>query len=116
MAKDKSPSVQVQTFAGHAGGVELGALAHDGLNGVDVMRDQVGRHLVQIGRVFDDAAQAFGGSAGGGESEGGSVALDVVGGAKQLFARGLGKAVLENGGVSGREPVGFGRHPVLEFA
>jgi hypothetical protein len=39
-----------------------------------------------------------------------------MGGAKQLFARGLGKAVPENGGVRGREPVGFGFHPVLEFA
>ncbi len=44
------------------------------------------------------------------------VALDVMGGAKQLFARRAGKAVLEHGGVGGREPVGFDRHPVLEFA
>ena len=28
----------------------------------------------------------------------------------------VGKAVPENGGVGGREPVGFDRHPVLEFA
>ena len=103
-------------LAGHADGVELGALAHDRLDGIDVMRDQIGRHLVEIGRVLDDPAQAFGGGAGGRISEGGGVALDVMGGAKQLFARVAGKAVLENGGVSRREPVGFDRHPVLEFA
>ena len=66
--------------------------------------------------MLDDAAQAFGGGAGGGEAEGGGVALDVVGGAKQLFAGVVGKAVAENGGMRGREPVGFDRHPVLEFA
>ena len=76
-------------FAGHADGVELGALAHDRLNGVDVMRDQVGRHLVEIGRVLDDPAQALGGGARGRVSEGGGVALDVMGGAKQFFARGV---------------------------
>ena len=69
-------------------GVELGALAHDRLDGVDMMRDQVGRHLVEIGRVLDDPAEAVGGGAGGGIAEGGGVALDVMGGAKQLFARG----------------------------
>ena len=73
-------------FARRRGGVELGAFAHDRLNGVDVMGDQLRGHLVEIGRVFDDAAQAFGGGAGGGEAEGGGVALDVMGGAKQLFA------------------------------
>ena len=73
-------------LARHGDGVELGAFAHDRLNGVDVMGDQVGRHLVEVGRVFDDAAQAFGGSAGGREAERGGVALDVMGGAKQLFA------------------------------
>ena len=94
-------------FAGHARGVGLGAFAHDGLNGVDVMRDQVGRHFVEIGRVLDDPAQAFGGGAGGGKSEGGGVALDVMGGAKQLFAREVGEAVLEDGGMGRRQPVGF---------
>jgi hypothetical protein len=69
-------------FARGADGVELGALAHDRLDGVDVMDDQVGRDLVEIGRVFDDPAQAFGGGAGGGKPEGGGVALDVMGGAK----------------------------------
>ena len=73
-------------FAGRHGGVELGALAHDRLDGVDMMRDQVGRHLVEIGRMLDDPAQALGGGAGGGKAEGGGVALDVMGGAKQLFA------------------------------
>ncbi len=67
-------------------GVRPGALAHDGLNGIDVMRDQIGRHLVEIGRVLDDPAQALGGGASGGKSERGGVALDVMGGAKQLFA------------------------------
>ncbi len=103
-------------FAGHADGVELGALAHDRLNGVDMMRDQVGRHLVEIGRVLDDPAEAFGGGAGGRVSERGGVALDVMGGAKQLFAVVVRKTVLENGGVGGREPVGLDRHPVLELA
>ena len=86
-------------FAGRADGIQLGALADDGLNGVDVMGDQVGRHLVEIGCMLDDPAQALGRNAGGGKSESGGVALDVMGGAKQLFAGGLGKAVLEDGGV-----------------
>ena len=72
-----------------------------------MMRDQVGRHLVEIGRVLDDPAQAFGGDAGGREAEGGGVALDVMGGAKQLVARGAGKAICQDRGVGGREPVGF---------
>ena len=71
-------------FARHADGVELGALVHDGLNGVDVMRDQIGRHLGEIGRVLDDPAQALGGGAGGRETEGGGVALDVMGGAETV--------------------------------
>ena len=80
------------------------------------MRDQIGRHLVKIGRMLDDPAQALGGGAGGGESEGGGVALDVMGGAKQLFAREAGEAVLENGGMRRRKASGFDHHPVLEFA
>ena len=103
-------------FAGDADGVELGALAHDGLDGVDVMRDQFGRHLVEIGRMFDDPAQAFGGGAGGRESECRGIALDVMGGAKQFLAGRVGEAVAENGGMGRREPVGLDRHPVLEFA
>src|SRR5258708_24360931 len=83
-------------FARHADGVEAGALAHDRLDGVDVMCDQVGRHLVKIGGVFDDPAQAFSGGAGGRVSEGSGVALDVMGGAKQLCARQVSKAVFEN--------------------
>src|SRR6266404_570817 len=81
-------------FAGHAGGVELGALAHDGLNGVDMMRDQVGRHLIEIRRVLDDPAEALGGGASGRVSEGGGVALDVMGGAKQLLAGEIRKTAL----------------------
>ena len=89
-------------FGSHADGVELGALAHDRLNGVDMMRDQLRRHLVEIGRVLDDPAQAFGGGAGGRVSECSGVALDVVSGAEQLVARGVGKTILENGGMGGR--------------
>ena len=80
------------------------------------MGDQVGRHLGKFGRVLDDPAQALGGGAGGRVAEGGGVALDIMGGAKQLFAVLVRKAVLQNGGVRGREPVGLDRHPVLEFA
>ena len=39
-------------LAGRADGIELGALAHDGLNGIDMMPDQVRRHLVEIERVL----------------------------------------------------------------
>src|SRR6266404_4526769 len=81
-------------FAGHAGGVEPGALAHDGLNGVDMMRDQLGRYLIEIRRVLDDPAEALGGGASGRVSEGGGVALDVMGGAKQLLAGEIRKTAL----------------------
>ena len=96
-------------------GVELGVLTHDRLNGVDVMGDQIRRHLVEIRRVFDDAAQALGGNAGGGKTKRCGVAFDVMGGAKQLLAVIVGEAVAENRGMSRREPVGLDRHPVLEF-
>jgi hypothetical protein len=66
--------------------------------------------------VFDDPAQALCGGTCGGVPESGGVALDVMGGAKQLFARKLGKTVSENCGVCGREPVGLDSHPVIEFA
>ena len=36
--------------------VEPGVLVHDGENGVDVVREQLGRDLFQRGRVLDDAA------------------------------------------------------------
>ena len=39
-------------FARRDGGVELGALAHDRLDGVDVVLDQFGRHLLESGRVL----------------------------------------------------------------
>src|SRR6202021_3098118 len=77
-------------FAGHADGVELGAPAHDGLNGVDVMRDQLGRYLVELGRVFDDPAKAVGGGAGGRVTESGGAALDVMGGTKQVVGGDIG--------------------------
>src|SRR5260370_42641658 len=35
-------------FAGHADGVELGSLAHDRLNGVDMRRDPIGRRLFKF--------------------------------------------------------------------
>src|SRR3981189_932861 len=73
-------------FARHAHGVELGALAHDRLNSVDMMRDQIGRHLVKIGRVLDDPAEALGGGASGRVSESGGAALGVLGRAKKLPA------------------------------
>ena len=103
-------------FARHRGGIEPGALAHDRLDRVDMVGDQVRGHLLEIGRVLDDPAQAVGGGAGRGIAEGGGIALDVMSGAKQLFAAVVGEAVLENGGVRGGEPVGLDRHPVLEFA
>lgn len=40
-------------------GVELGMLVHEA--GVDLMLDQIRRHLVEIRRVYDDAEQALGG-------------------------------------------------------
>ena len=82
----RDPAELVAQLARHRGGVELGAFAHDRLNGVDVVGDQLRRDQIEVGRVFDDAAQAFGGSTCGREAERGSVALDVMGGAKQLFA------------------------------
>ncbi|MGY4596384.1 hypothetical protein ACVWXL_004130 [Bradyrhizobium sp. GM22.5] len=47
-------------FGGDADAVELGVLVHDGKDGVDVVREQLGRYLFEIGRVLDDAAQALG--------------------------------------------------------
>jgi hypothetical protein len=73
-------------FAGDFRGVELGMIAHDRVDGVDMMRDQFRRHPVEIGRVLDDPAQAFGGDGGGGVAEGGGIALDVVGGASLRIA------------------------------
>ena len=67
-------------FTGHRHRVELGALAHDRLHRVDVVHDEIDRHLGELRRVLDDAAEAVGGSAGGREAEGRSIALDVVGG------------------------------------
>ena len=67
-------------------GVELGVVAHDRLDRVDMMFDQRGGHLVEVGRVLDDSAQAFRGGGSGGIAEGCGIALDVVGGAKQLVA------------------------------
>src|SRR3954454_15007844 len=45
-------------LARHRGGVELGAFAHDRLNGADVVGDQLRRDQIEVGRVFDDAADA----------------------------------------------------------
>ena len=46
----------------------------------------------------------------------GGVALDVVGGAKQLFAVVVVEAVAQDNGMCGGKPVGLDRHPVLELA
>jgi hypothetical protein len=59
-----------------------------------MMRDQLGRHLIEIRRVLDDPAEALGGGAGGRVSESGGVALDVVGGSKQLLAGEVRKTAL----------------------
>jgi hypothetical protein len=102
--------------AGHHGGIELGAFAHDRLNGVDVVGDQLRRDPIEVGRVFDDATKTFGGDTRGREAERGGVAFDVVGGAKQLLAIVDGETAAQNGRMRCREPVGLDRHPVLEFA
>src|SRR4029077_19574918 len=85
-------------LACHADRVELGALSHDGLDGVDMVRNQLGRHPGKVGGVLDDPAKAFGGGAGRGEAESGGASLDVVGGAEEFVARGVGEAVREEGG------------------
>ena len=100
----------------HTEFVDTGVLAHDRLNRLDVIVDQLGRHLGEIRRVFDDAAQAVGGGSGGRIAEGRRFALDVMGGAKQFFARGLGEAVLLHIDVSVGEPLAFDRHPVAKLA
>src|SRR5690349_12379020 len=48
----RDPTELLAQLAGHCDGVELGAFAHDRLNGVDVVGDQLGRDLVEVGRVF----------------------------------------------------------------
>jgi len=97
-------------LARHGHGVELGVLVHDRLNGIDVMRDQVGRHRAEIGRVLDDPAQAFGGGARGRVAEGGGIALDVVGGAEQLCV-GSKAEMVESCEGRARLVVGPGRSP-----
>ena len=67
--------------------VDACLLTDDRLNGLHMVRNQVCRHRRDIGRVLDDAAQAVGGRASGGISEGRSVALDIVRGTKQFVAR-----------------------------
>jgi len=81
-------------FARHGRTVELGVVVHDRLDRVDVMADQFRRHFFEIGRVLDDAAQAVGGRARGRVAEGGGIALDIMGGAKQFFAGLAGEASL----------------------
>ena len=103
-------------LARHHGGIELGALAHDRLDGVDVMGDQFRRDQLEVGRMLDDAAEALGGGGRGREAEGGGVALDVMGGAELFFAVLDGEAVAENDRMGSREAVRLDRHPVLEFA
>ena len=40
--------------------IEHGVIVHDRQDRVDVMLDQLGRHLTEIGCMLDDPAQAFG--------------------------------------------------------
>src|ERR1700761_1782564 len=103
-------------LAGDRSAVEPGVIAYDRLDRVDVVLDQFGWDLFEVRRVLDDPAQAFGCHRGRRITEGRSIALDVMGGAKQLFGGGIGKAVLEDRGVGGRQPVGLDNHPVLELA
>ena len=72
----------------HGLGAEARMLAHDRLDRVDVIGDQLRRYAVEIRRMFDDAAEAFGAGAGDGITEGCGIALDVVRGTKQFVARG----------------------------
>ena len=103
-------------LGGDADAVELGVFVHDGEDGVDVVREQLGRHLLEIRRVLDDAAQALGNARRGRKTERRGVALDVMRGAEQLVAPLLGEAVVADGDIGGRQPVDLGRHPVLELA
>src|ERR1700742_345153 len=82
-----------------ADGIELGMLVDDRLDGVDVMGDQFGRHLLELGGVLDDPAQAVRNVGGGSVTEGRGIALDVMYRAKQLFAGSRVEAVLEDRGV-----------------
>ncbi|MGY4416738.1 hypothetical protein ACVWW4_008474 [Bradyrhizobium sp. LB7.1] len=90
-------------LGGDADVVELGVLVHDGEDGVDVVREQLGRHLFEIWRMLDDAAQALGNSRRRRIAEGRGIALDVVRGAKELVAPVLGEAVVPDGDVGGRQ-------------
>ena len=92
-------------LARHADSIETGAFSHDRLDSVDVVRNQLGRHFGQVRSMLDDTAKTFRSGAGAGETESGRVSLDVVGGTKKLAARQLGKAVLENRKMSGRQTV-----------
>ena len=70
----------------HDLGAKARMLAHDRLNRVDVIGDQLRRHAVEIRRMFDDAAEAFGAGTSEGIAEGCGITLDVVRGAKQFVA------------------------------
>ena len=92
-------------FVGNGSAVELGVIVHDGPDRIDMMGDQFARHLFEVGRVLDEAAQAFGCGCRRRISEGCGVALDIVGGAEELLASFRCEAVLEQGGMGRREPV-----------
>ena len=91
-------------LAGDRERIEPGVIAHDGLDCIDVVRDQLGRHLLQVGGMLDDAAQALGRRSGSRKAESGGIALDVMGGTEQLAVGILAKTFLEDRGMCGREP------------
>ena len=112
----RDPAKLVAQLARHRGGVELGAFAHDRLNGVDVVAISSAGTRSRSGACSMMRQRLSAAAPRGREAERGGVALDVMGGAKQLFAVVDGEAVAENDRMRRREPVGLDRHPVLEFA
>ena len=66
--------------------------------------------------MLDDAAEAVGGRACGGEAEGHRVALDVMRGAKQLAAGFVVESAAADCVPGIRQAVSLDHHPVLEFA
>ena len=90
-------------------------LAHDRLNRVDVIGDQLRRHAVEIRRMFDDAAEAFGAGTSEGIAEGCGITLDVVRGRNSSSRATAVKSVLENSRVGRGKAVALDRHPFGEF-
>src|SRR5689334_22426605 len=80
-------------FMSQADCIEFGPLRDDRLDRLDVVLDQLGGYLGEVGGVLDDPAQAFCRNAGRRETKGGGVSLDVVGSAEKLAARRVGKSI-----------------------